>query len=154
MDTRFKKWRDNGITALCNIMNGNILFSFEMIHENYLLEKQDFFRYLQLQHVVNENVKQVTEANSSPIELFKRAYKSNCSKGTMSAIYKRFLDLKTHSTAYIKEKWEKESRIDISEEEWTLIWGYQWKCTSSMSWREFNWKNCKIFHYTISDISL
>ena len=153
MDTRLKKWRDNGITALCNIMNGNILFSFEMIQEKYLLEKQDFFRYLQLRHFVNENVKKVTEANSSLIELFKRAYKSNCSKGVISAIYKRFLDLKTHSTAYIKAKWEKESGIDISEEEWTLIWGYQWKCTSSMSWREFNWKNCIRYFITPSQTS-
>ena len=111
MDTRFKKWRANGVTALCNID-----------------------RYLQLRHYVDKKVKNVTEANSSLIELFKRTYKSNLSKGVISAIYKSFMDLKTHSTAYIKTKWEEESGIDISEEEWTLIWENQWKCTSSMSW--------------------
>jgi len=47
-----------------------------MIQENYLLEKHYFFRYLQLRHFVNENVKKVTEANSSLIELFKRAYRT------------------------------------------------------------------------------
>ena len=30
------------------------------------------------------------------------------------------MDLKTHSTAYIKAKCKKESGIDISEEEWTI----------------------------------
>ena len=57
MDTRFKKWRDNGLTALSNIINGNKLLSFEIMQENDLLEKQDFFRYLQLRHYINENVK-------------------------------------------------------------------------------------------------
>ena len=55
-------------------MKGNILFRFETIQENFLLEQQDFFRYLQLRHYVDKNVENVTEANSSFIELFKRAY--------------------------------------------------------------------------------
>ena len=29
----------------------------------------------------------------------------------------------------------------ISEEEWTTIWVYQWKCTSSQNWREFSWRS-------------
>ena len=71
-------------------MKRNILFSFETIQENLLLEKQDFFRYKQLRLYVDKNVKNVTEADSSFIELFKRAYKSNLSKGVISAIYNTF----------------------------------------------------------------
>ena len=51
----------------------------------------------------------------------------------ISAIYERLLDIKNHSTTDIKVKWEKESEIDISEEEWTLICENQWKCTSSIA---------------------
>lgn len=55
-------------------------------------------------------------------------------------------------------KWQRESGIDISEEDWSIIWQYQWKCTSSISWREFNWKNfiryfttpCQTAHYSDS----
>lgn len=48
--------------------------------------------------------------------------------------------MKLHSTLYIKTKWEMEGGIEIKEEEWTTIWAYQWKCSSSQSWREFGWK--------------
>lgn len=51
------------------------------------------------------------------------------------------MDLQTHSTIYIKAKWELEGGIDITEEEWMTVWAYQWKCSSSQSWREFGWKN-------------
>ena len=59
----------------------------------------------------------------------------------ISATYNCLLGLNTHSTSYIKEKWEKESGIQITDKEWETIWKCQWKCTSSMSWKEFNWKN-------------
>lgn len=49
--------------------------------------------------------------------------------------------MKTHSTIYIEAKWELEGGIDITEEEWMTIWAYQWKCSSSQSWREFGWKS-------------
>lgn len=34
-----------------------------------------------------------------------------------------------------------EGGITISDEEWTTIWKFQWKCTSSQTWRQFGWKN-------------
>lgn len=29
----------------------------------------------------------------------------------------------------------------MSEDEWEIIWEYQWKCSSSQSWKEFGWKS-------------
>ncbi len=49
--------------------------------------------------------------------------------------------MKAHSTLYIKTKWEMEGGIDLTEEEWVTIWEYQWKCSSSQSWKEFGWKS-------------
>lgn len=40
-----------------------------------------------------------------------------------SAAYKCLLDLNSHSTAYIKTKWERVSGMDISEEEQAREYG-------------------------------
>lgn len=141
MDNRFQIWTAKGITALCTIMKDNSMFSFEMLQEKHHLDKQDFFRYLQLRHYVNTKVKNITKTNHSFIELFKRAYNSNLNKGIISATYTCLVQNNIHSTAYIKAKWERETGTEISDEEWKRMWQYQWKCSSSMTWREFNWKN-------------
>lgn len=153
MDTRFKDWTNKGITALCNVMKEGTLLSFEMLKEKYLLDKQDFYRYLQMRHYVNMKVENITEASACLIELFRKAYNSDTGSRIISCIYKGLLNLKTHSTSYIKTKWEKEGGINISEEEWTTIWRYQWKCTSSQKWREFGWKSLIRYFITPSQKS-
>ena len=65
LDTRFKDW--TGITALCNIIKEGTPFSFEMLKEKFLLEKQDFYQYLQMQHYVNKKVKTITESSAGVI---------------------------------------------------------------------------------------
>ena len=46
-----------------------------------------------------------------------------------------------HSTNYIKEKWEKELEIEITEEDWISMWRTHHSSTNSRVWREFAWKN-------------
>ena len=75
------------------------------------------------------------------IELLRNAYSSDTGGKIISCLYKGLLNLKMHSTLYIKTKWEKEGGTIVSDEDWTTIWRYQWKCTSSQKWRELGWKN-------------
>lgn len=147
LDTRFKDWTGKGITSLCTIMKEGTLLSFEQFKEQYVLENQDFYRYLQMRHVFNMNVKNGNEAGRCLIELFKNSYKAVKNRGIISSFYECLLHFKTQSTTYIKTKWEKEGGIAISEEEWTMVWKSQWKCTRSQKWRQFGWKTV-ISHYT------
>ena len=140
LDNRFKIWAAKGLTVLCNIMKEETLLSFDMLKEKFLLEKQDFYRYLQVRHYVHKKVKNITQPRSGLIEIFTKAYNSNTVR-IISCMYKGLLTLKKHSTLYVKTKWEKEAEMIISEEEWTTIWLYQWKCTSSQNWREFSWRS-------------
>ncbi len=141
LDTRFKDWIDKGITVLCNLIEDNILASFEVLKEKHSLDTQDFYRYLQMRHFVNIKMKNMAETRTGFIELFRKAYKSDLHSRIVSCIYKCLLNLKTHSTSYIKTKWEKEGGIIITEEEWITMWRYQWKCSKSQKWREFGWKS-------------
>ena len=43
--------------------------------------------------------------------------------------------------------------MNVSEEEWTIMWRFHWKCTSSQEWREFNWKNLIRYFITPSQKS-
>lgn len=60
----------------------------------------------------------------------------------ISGLYKKLISNK-HSTKYIKEKWESEFKIKITDEEWLNMWKTHENHTSTSSriWREFSWKN-------------
>ena len=141
LDTRFKERTNKGLTALCKIIKENTLLSFEQIKEKYALEAQDFYHYLQLRHFVSDKLKYISESSKQLLDLFKRAYSSNKDRGIIAGLYKGLINKKAHSSLYIKEKWEVEGEIDLTEEEWVTIWEYQWKCSSSQSWKEFGWKS-------------
>uniref|UniRef100_A0A3Q2X1G0 Reverse transcriptase zinc-binding domain-containing protein n=1 Tax=Haplochromis burtoni TaxID=8153 RepID=A0A3Q2X1G0_HAPBU len=146
LDSRFKDWTGKGITALCSIMKDGKLFSFDTLRKTFSLEKQDFYRYLQLRHYADTKMRNVTMTNTRLMEVFIKSYNSETIDRIVSCLYKGLMDLKPHSTSYIRTKWEKEGGIKILEEEWTAIWRYQWMCTSSQKWREFGWK-CLIRYF-------
>ncbi len=64
LDTRFKDWIDKGITVLCNLIEDNILASFELLKEKHSLDTQDFYRYLQMRHFVNIKMKNMAETRT------------------------------------------------------------------------------------------
>lgn len=99
-----------------------------------------------MRHFVNKKIKVKAELSKQLLDVFKRAYSSNKNRGIIGDLYKGLTNMKLHSTLYIKTKWEMEGGIEIKEEEWTTIWAYQWKCSSSQSWREFGWK-CLIRYF-------
>lgn len=53
-----------------------------------------------------------------------------------------------HLTKYIKMKWEKELKVEISDEEWHKMWMVHHSSTNSRIWREFAWKNLIRFFIT------
>lgn len=114
-----------------------ILFSFEKVKEKYNPETQDFYRYLQMRHFVTGIIKKSSEQSKQLLNVFKRAYNSQKNRGVVSELYKGINNMKTHSTLYIKTKWEMEGRLNLTEEEWAMIWEDQWKCSSLQTWKDF-----------------
>ena len=66
----------------------------------------------------------------------------------ISALYQALGSSGGNSTVYIKEKWEKEIGIEITEDDWYTVCKGQHSATISRIWREFGWKNIEVFHYT------
>ena len=148
LDTGFKKLTRKGISSYCVISSDRGLDSFQKLQENHDLGKQDFYRYLQLRHHYDRNIKSLKEGDTDLINIVIDAYKGKIHKKVVSKIY---LCLQTHkrmSTSYIKCKWEGEANITLTEDEWLNICELNSTTTSSGKWREFAWKNVTRFFIT------
>lgn len=142
LDNRFKLWANKGITSFSTIIKKGEILSFQQLKDNFLLENQDFYRYLQVRNYYDQKIKGKLEDNQNPlIDIIKKAHTSGIKYKIVSLIYKSLRSMKTQSTNYIKEKWETESGTTFTDEEWTNIWEFQWKSTSSLNWKENCWKN-------------
>lgn len=82
------------------------------------------------------------------INTFIDAYKGKSHKKKLSRLYKYLETNKKTSTLYIKNSWEKEADITLSEDEWLNICQTNSTTTSSGHWREFSWKNIVRFFIT------
>lgn len=80
-------------------------------------------------------------------QMFIRAYNTKLSRKIIGELYRYIVELRGHSTNYVKAKWEKELGI-ITPEEWTNMINTQITTTASQLWRDFSWKNCVRFFVT------
>ena len=69
MDRRYKYWSFKGITTYCLISDRGGLDSFQKLQNKYHLEKQDFYRYLQVRAHFNSNIKTTEECNMDLINI-------------------------------------------------------------------------------------
>lgn len=105
------------------------------------LRNKTFFRYLQFHDYIGKRINSCVPGDFSIVNIFIDAYDSGSNKALISKLYKCMTKLKRDSTIYIKQKWEKEMGIEITEDGWTRIWETQFTTTNSNMWRDFCWKN-------------
>lgn len=147
-DKTFTTWTDRGITAICTLTEGNVFKSFERVKNEFELENKDLFRFLQLRHFFDTQVKTVISSESNVlIKMMTDAYKEMPSKA-VSKLYTCLQKCNGNTSWYIKSKWEGELQTKISECDWSLLCKTQHSSTSSKRWREFGWKNLTRFFVT------
>lgn len=147
LDKQLRHWACRGITAYCTMVDKDGLQPFAHISESYGLGREDMFRYFQVRDYFNKEIKQTDNRDSNLINIFTDAYKAKDSKHLISQIYKELQNSKNHSTLQVKQKWEGEAGLEISEDDWKTVWAGQAKTTNSRTWREFCWKNLIRFFY-------
>lgn len=67
LDLRFKSWITKGITTFYSKIDKGQLKSFQTLKRDYSLEKQDFYRYLQLHNYFNKVIRNYTVDPEDPI---------------------------------------------------------------------------------------
>ncbi len=65
LDKTFARWRDKGMTAMCTLVEGQHLKSFEKLQREFDLDNGDLFRYFQLRNFYDSEIKKriSTEGN-------------------------------------------------------------------------------------------
>lgn len=146
-DDRFKEWISKGLTNYYSFVHKGSFQSFETLKRKYNLCADDFFRYLQVRHYFNQDLK-VHVNNLGFVETFISLTESRAVNKTISRLYNAILRCKKDSTVYVKVKWEKEAGLTVSDEDWDCICRIQWTTTTLKVWREFCWKSIIRFFIT------
>ena len=148
-DKRFESWTQKGLTTYLSFTHKNTIQSFQHLRDEHGLEQRDFFRYLQVRHHFNQKCRPAdfSKTESEFFRILKSALVSIPSK-SISKLYNAQFLIGNENTLYIKEKWEKEAGIKMSEETWGEICSFQWSSTNSTEWREHCWKNVVRFFKT------
>uniref|UniRef100_A0A669E9I5 Reverse transcriptase zinc-binding domain-containing protein n=1 Tax=Oreochromis niloticus TaxID=8128 RepID=A0A669E9I5_ORENI len=148
-DSTFLRWVNKGITAMSTLIDGKTFKSFENLQKQFGLEKSDLFRYFQLRHFYNTEIrKKLLREGSHIIEIITGAYKKLPPR-ILTKLYNGLQNLNRNETLYIKQKWESELHLELSEDDWRSVCLSQHNSTSSRQWREYGWKNVIRFFITL-----
>uniref|UniRef100_A0A1A8CBK3 Reverse transcriptase domain-containing protein n=1 Tax=Nothobranchius kadleci TaxID=1051664 RepID=A0A1A8CBK3_NOTKA len=148
LDNTFEKWRDRGITAVHVLTEGGEFKTFNKLKREFDMDNGDFFRYLQLRHFYNSEIRNsLSQEGNELIRLITGAHKTLPTK-VVTKIYKCLQRCNGNDSQYIKKKWESELQIEISQDEWHSMCRVQHTSTSSRQWREYGWKNLVRFFIT------
>lgn len=148
-DGRFKTWISKGLTTYHSFVHEGTFQSFEALQKDYGLGRDDFFRYLQVRHYFNKNLKgALGKGELGFMEIIFSLIKPESNNKIISKLYNAIQISKQENTEYIKKRWEKEGKVLITSESWEKICQLQWFSTGSNTWREFCWKNIIRFFVT------
>ena len=102
------------------LFEGGVLKSFEQLKEKYELPNQDFYRYLQIRHYLHTH-QEWEELCSPPSKIehfFISAIEGTVKAKFISHLYRILQEELKENNLDIKEKWELEMNIIISDEQW------------------------------------
>lgn len=102
LDHGYKRWTQIGITALCKIISKGELDSFQHLSQLFNLERQDFYRYLQVRNFFTKEIRGLNPENFSKIiQIFIDAYKCENIRGVTGKLYKAITSMNKNSTDYV-----------------------------------------------------
>ena len=109
------------MTALCTLVDKHHFKSFRQLKNEFGLENGDLYRYLQLRHFYETEIKKdISLEGNDVIEVLTGSYKQTPSR-IVSKLYKGLLKQQGRNTVYIKVKWEKEFNMELSGRDWQSI---------------------------------
>ena len=147
-DWGFERWANRGITAICTLVERGEMQSFQALREKFDLEANKLFRYFQVRDYYLKEIKfEEPKEQNMIIKIMMNAYEGRKCR-VISALYQALGASGSNSTVYVKEKWEKELGVEITEDDWFNVCRVQHSATGSRVWREFGWKNIIRFFIT------
>ena len=92
--------------------------SFQALREKFDLEANKLFRYFQVRDYYLKEIKfEEPKEQNMIIKIMMNAYEGRKCR-VISALYQALGASGSNSTVYVKEKWEKELGVEITEDDW------------------------------------
>lgn len=119
IDCGFRTWAIKGVVTLSDLMDGPSMFSFHQLVEKYDIKRQDFFRYLQVRDYVQRRTSLLSDQSVSEFE--KQLFLPKL-KTSIKLSYNLLKQYVCTSTLHLKEVWQNELGMVITDEEWDNAW--------------------------------
>lgn len=106
-NTLFIKWKDQGIVSFKQVLKKGTLRSFTELKSEFDIDNKDFYKYLQLRHLINY----LLVKGHISLELSKLdniLENTSVLKGKMSEIYAILRDQAASSLTSLKSVWQKD----------------------------------------------
>lgn len=116
LDTTFNQWKKLGINTVKDLYIDGVLGSFTQLQQKYNLPKIHFFRFLQIRNYLRTHNVSLEEVPPSIADDCLTQCRGQ--KHQLSLIYERLFAANAPTTKMIREEWEREFGIKISEEIW------------------------------------
>lgn len=113
-------WKSLGIVQIKHLFNHNILKEFSSLKEEFGVPKQDFFKYLQLRHLITTLIKQ-NRLSKEVSELEETVLKLRSLKGAISKIYKCLSEYQDSCFKTLRTSWQKDLNMGLSDQQWKKI---------------------------------
>lgn len=120
LDHTFYQWFQNGVLNIKSLYENDTFMSFDQVRETFHLSPNNFFRYLQVRHFVRSHFTQFPSIPvSSSLDAILEVQPAL--RGTISRLYAKIFDLEACSLMIVKENWENDLGVNITEQQWSDI---------------------------------
>uniref|UniRef100_A0AAQ5XLH4 Reverse transcriptase domain-containing protein n=1 Tax=Amphiprion ocellaris TaxID=80972 RepID=A0AAQ5XLH4_AMPOC len=148
-DKSYHDWREKGLISILDLYVDGKFASFNQLKEKYSLPQSHFFRYLQVRHYVQSEIKR---DQNLPIEheIYQILRSPPDSKHLISKIICLFDDCISVRTEKTRDTWKEELGIEISESMWTKCLSKINSCSVNSRHRLIQFKIVHRLHYSKS----
>ena len=141
-DPTFRMWAANGLVTISNLYKDGVFSDFASLSAKYHLPNSHLFRFFQIRHFAQKQFPHFP--NRPPESGIDQFLTLDCDpKRLVSTIYGKLASFDLASTTSIKESWEGELGLDISDSKWRDI--LRLVQTSSICARH-GLMQCKVLH--------
>lgn len=146
-DNVFLLWVNKGITTIEDLYLNKTFATFTQLKEKFTLSDAHFFRYLQVRDFVRKNISHF-QSLPAPIELYTLLNRSPDSKRLTSRFVDLFNLLNPTSSHHLKEAWEKDLALSISDSDWETYLGDIRSCSINSRHQLIQFKVIHRLHYS------
>lgn len=145
MDGVFLDWRERGLHCISDFYIDNNFASFPQLQARYHLPQSHFYRYLQVRHFVKEHISDFP-IRPQNYNFYDTLLLQPNSKHLISRFVIAFET--SASTSYLRDTWEKELGVPLSDEIWEESLSNVKKCSINSRYRLIQFKVIHRLHYS------